>query len=717
MQELLQNGFRGVFRMSEAAEMEKSLPNFLAYGRDIVLDLVGNAYVTTGTQRVATESKPIVSVYYSESLRRLLITDTDGTLFTYQTDGTKDKTYNAIFATNPAIVVADWPVTSTAYVSNGKKYYAVTNTAATDKTASLPVADSGECVIVHQSTMFVTKGNLIYPSTQGDPEEFDETDSFKAPRGGDTINALSVRDDCLEVHKQGTIYEVVGDIFIGDNKNFQVINRTTGRGAIGPKAVWCEGSITYFVGYDGLYRYSGSGNPERISRALDGYLGQYWESVPKYASVVYFSPTWGIDAGSRYILFKWAFNYWFGSWGDWCQKEFLWKFNLDTGDWTEIGYWPWDITFSRDDNIAFLTSGAKVLKFSNVSTYDGAPITGEMITNQIDAGTRVRDKDWFQLYLYPCEASYLSVYAGYDGAYPTIDLDIDQSAVSFELASHLLNFRFKKTGGGRPIVGGYALQYTEIPSSESRSWASSKNYTSEWLQRNYPLLGGGQEALTIDPGVFKTITHTVNIAASQQCVFACIQGTVAKLLRIEILSEHQFNVYFPAGYTWAGTHIIHWLVMPRHARCLYDSFMAAREVSSAPPTTSCWYSHNLNQTPEAFLYSVGMDYHTASCTSGVKVDNIEARRCKINWTAEAHGYFITTGCYKAGSDDWFHCGTASSSPISHGYSSAPKSVILVPNQLVLPNFGLTAISTTQITYSGTGDFYWFALHPDTGEGE
>lgn len=709
--EIIQNGFRGVFRITESLETEKAMPNFMAYGHNVVLDLLGNTYVITGTEEITgalPASGSLTDVFWSSALERVVVVG--DRIYVVDVDAGTYVTHAFAMGSSNNVKFADWMPTGACYLSNGSKFVKLTNSGATltDLTATKPLG-MGKVILVYESTLwsFEPTGyeNRGIPSTQGDPEDFDAANAVRFLNGGDGINDATVFNGDMHVHKPGTIYKVIGDVFIGNKKNFQVVDKTTGVGAVGPKAAWVEGDVEYFIGFNGLYRFNGA-KVERISKALDGVLTNLWTRAPSKAMVCLFSPTTGPDAGAQYALFRWID-------GLDLTQDYLWRYNIATGDWLQDGQTQQGFTYARERNQTFVITQTKLEAYANMSTTSaGVTPVGEFITQAHDAGSRIREHHWKELHLYPGgDASELEIFAGMDGIYPTIPLSAhSDSGTAFELPNlngFLMNLRFRKSGGGKPMVSGYSLIVEEAISHVDKDWAQSRRDNIEYVQKNYPVLKGGQAAVT---AASSSVTITHGMGQTPVSIIAVQEGWDSnEYLKVADMGSQTFTVHFQSGVVPVGTEKIHWIAVLDCKR-LFDSFMSGGV--HATRTSETFINHNMGQIPDAvFLTSQDTQTHA------VTLSNLTGRRMLATPQAGSPGVTINWMTFKEGLqvDDWFQCGTGNgNATITHGYSSEPLAVVVFPNSDPIPTYSIANVGATTFDVTCTGDFYWVALNPVIG---
>jgi len=697
-------GFRGVFRQTDAPELEKVMPNFLARGRDVCSDLHGNLYVVTGTKALtAALSGSPRDIHYSYATGKIHCARDNGDFLTVDpADGSVIVTAGA-FAANARFRYADWPQTSLVYVTDGTNYRKCNAAGTVTDVGGLGI---GTELFAHKNTMFsVQPGankNQVAPSALNDPETFSSVDFLTFSGDGNGVTALVEVNGVLYAHKQAGMSAIFGDAFAGTAKNVQIRPVPVNRGAVAANGVWSEDGLMYFVGYDGLYRGNGS-QVERISRSLDGLLNGVWSTPPTKASVTFYSPLWGPDAGNRYVLYLWQDV-------DTSQDR-LWRYNIDTGDWMELSIVDTDtpVAATYDSMVHSRTQlktyflGSKVYQADNVSTHDGVAITGDVITNVMDAGTRTSQKLWNWLHEYPCDTNGLSSWIGLDGVFPSLPLAPTvwgESALEMPRpCSHLLQARFAKTGGGQQIVSGFVMAAQVDANRRGRDAGSGRKEAVQWM---------------VDNGASYLRVGSVTLAAAQttaivthgctdipEAVYACQAGfAVNQYVTVSTITRTQFTLTVN-GYAPVGGEVIYWMAILDGKR-FWDSYARGRRNSVA--AANKFVQHNLDQTPDAVFIG-----KASGANKQVRPDTIDGRQFRMVPEAAHPVATVYWMAFKSGTDTYFKSGRATSSPIAHGLGVAPRAAFLYPDQATIPNFGITSVSSTEIVYSGTGAYWWVAV--------
>lgn len=689
-------GFRGVFRQADVPELEKVMPNFLARGKDACFDLHGNAYVVTGAKALsALLSNLPRDIYYSYATGRIHCARDNGDFLTINpADGSVIETLGA-FAANARFRYADWPQTSVVYVTDGTNYRKCNAAGTVTNVGGLGI---GTALIAHKNTIFAVQPgankNQVAPSALNDPETFSSVDILKFTERGDGVTAMAEVNGVLQVHKQGGIFAVFGEAFAGTAKDVQVRPVPSNRGAISANGVWSEDGLVYFVGYDGLYRGNGT-QVERIGRALDGVLNDIWGTVPTVASVTFFSPLWGPDAGSRYILYFWQD-------AD-SGRYHMWRYNIDTGDWMELtGFDAYDSFTHSRTQLKTYALGGKVIQFDNVSTLDSTPIVGDITTNVIDLGARTREKLWNWLHHYPCDGNGLNTWIGLDGIYPSLSLVEVTGESALEMprpCSHLLQVRFSKNGGGQQLASGFVIDAQPDTQRRGRDWGSGRKEAVQWMwDHGASFLRVGSVTLTASQ-VTATVTH--GCTNFPEAVYACQSGfAVNQYVAITNVTRIQFTLTIN-GFTPLGGEVVYWMAILDGKR-FWDSYARGRQNSIV--ATNKFVNHNLEQTPDAVFIG-----KSAGANKQVQPDTIDARQMRLVPQAAHPSATLYWMAFKSGSDTYFKSGRATSSPITHGLGTTPSAVFLYPDQATIPTFGVTSFNATQIVYSGTGAYWWVAM--------
>ena len=317
----------------------------------------------------------------------------------------------------------------------------------------------------------------------------------------------------------------------------------------------------------------------------------------------------------------------------------------------------------------------------------------------------VTDKIWTWAFEHPIDYNGISVYAGMDGLYPTIPISpaSGDSAVELprQLAGHQMALRFQQTGGGRAISNGITLQYEAVSGDRRRrSYAQSRKASLAYVQANYPILLGGFATLT--NGV---TSYTVNHGMSDapEAVMLTPYGfhpTQRITLTYVDASTFQFTIN---GYTPTGGERVYWVAQLPYHKKWYDSYSHANRFAASSSPMSL--SHNLDVAPNGVFVQ-----QWAAPTYNLQVTFFDARRMSITLASS----FPNSSCNllvaaNGTTDTYFKCGSATSSPITHGLGRTPTSVILFQNNSSVTGYGVDSITSTQITYTGTGSYYWFAM--------
>lgn len=705
MEQVIQ-GFRGLFRQSDSFEMEKVVPNFLAGGYNVVNDLMGNLYIMTGYVKLADlAGNSLTSLHYSPTLNRIVAYDVaSGDVHLIHPETGVVTTAAAALATNRTVTFADWPATSFVYMSDGSSYKKINADGVVTNLTGVAPLGAG-IIFVHKNHMFSagpatgTSKNHLYPSTLLNPEAFSSTDEIYLDEDGNSINGMSTLGGILQVHKQSTIYTIVGDSFAGSAKDLQVINDKHGAGALFPSGRCSFRGVEYFIGYDGLYRYNGQG-VERIGAPLDGLLADKWAAPPTRGNCVPFTPTWGPDNGRKYIFFH------FATANDIVARCF--RYDISTSDWMEVKAGienMWSATHSAEHNRTFFAT-TDVFQFANTSKADGADIAAQAITNPLDGNTRVSDKLWQKVISYPCDHAGLKVFVGLDGLYPTLDVSPDsgQSVADLpkECTSQLISFRFERGAeGGTPLMGGFSVEFEVDPTRDGRSWAFSRKQSVDTHMTYAPLLYGNI-ADVADGTANQTITISPEMPTTPAAVFVCAANfTVLTQIVVTSFARDYINFTLPAAGV-AGQKV-YWVAIMPNTKRLYDSFM--RGGTGVIQSVVHEVYHNLDATPQAVFMM-----KSSNGNFGHGLTDLDARRFKTNPQAAHPRSDMYWMAFRQGSTDaYFKCGSASASPIAHGLGTTPRAAIIFPNSNATVNHGINSVSSTELAYTGAGTFYWMVM--------
>lgn len=698
-------GVRGVFRQSLDICQEKTIPNFLASGENIALDLHGNAYSMTGYYKrwSGAGGDVLTNLYYSAALDRIIcMKRASGDLVLINpADGTAN-TIAAAFAANAVLRYIDWPLTGRVYISNGANYYhltvvpTLTNLGAT--------TGAGTVLYVHKNTVFSVKPPgrdevEISPSSQDDPETFNTADILKFVDDGADITSLFELNGILMVGKSTTIYKVSGDAFSGSAKNPSKLNLNVGRGPLKQSAVLVEDNIAYFIGFDGFFRFNGE-RVEKLSTSIDAVLMEEWEANKDNLNVVgLYNPVWGQDSGKQYIIFGFVGQTGAGQY---------WLYDIHTGDFTQWADFDPAQGFVQSKKAArtyFNSTSEHIYVLENHGSNAGNAINSQLILNPIDGGARTNEKEFQSLQLYPMDYNGVDLHVGLNGVYPTVPINIaaNQSAVELpvdQLTGHLLHLRFSTgQGGGTPLFSGISVGLDYKPEKKNRSFAVSRAEYLRWVMQNYPLIKVGRYALA---GGEATVTISHGLNGKPEGVYVCQEGwTMANFLTVSNIDDDSFDVTFSGGSGHGAGDFISWIaVLP--LGWINDSYLRGKPVL----LSSNYLTHNLNQVPQALFLSKRGDNNR-----GVSFSDINSKSAKANLEA-GHGNSAGTWIVaRQGTlDTYFKVGTAVTSPINHGLGSTPDAVFIYPNFTPITAWGITSFSSTQILYSGSGEFYWMAVN-------
>lgn len=699
-----------MFRQTDLPESEKVLPNFSSLAQNVSFDLHGSAYVSTGYRKLCDVpgTGNLRDLYYSPVLDKLVCKDDDGDInIINPVTGAITNVPTVMVGFDP-ISYADWPLTDRLYMSDGTQYkYINLASTVTDRSVAAPLG-RGRVIFAHKNHMFSAgppgrQRVEICPSSVNDPEAFATADIFSCDNGGPEVTAMSSLNGILHAHLRGNIYAIVGDAFAGSAKNIGKEPLNTSRGARKVTGVLTDDNITYIVAYDGIYRFNGA-VLDKISGSIDGILMDIWTPAESagdsHDRLALFQPLWGPDYGRRYlnVILSTVDG-----------TDLNLRIDLITGDWTKLVLsdpMNFGITHSIKHAKTFFSSGLSIYYFDNVGTFDGDTIPAILQTNVIDAGSRVRDKQWQGVYFFPGDTEDLTLRCGMDGLPPTIPLTItgnhSMQHLADEFTSHLLSFEFRKSGGGRQITSGISLIFDPIELREGRDWSGSRKYSGVYQQANYPLfvkgtytLAGGEASITIP------ITTYGDIVAA----YACREGwTQAAHLLVTSVSQTAIEVTFPAGSGHGAGDKVHYFAVVDMRR-FFDSYIRGKTFYMS---SLDYVNHNLSVTPEAVLIG-----KRVSDGFGITISELDQRRAKFTFesghaTSPPVPYYPIF--FKQGTvDTFFKCGVANASPIAHGLGATPSAVLIYPNSSPVPVFGIDSITSSQINYTGGGSMYWVAI--------
>ena len=697
--------FTGLVRTSDLAEFEEGPPGSLYRAENVCLDLTGKAFVVTGykAHSAAVTSGPASNLYYSASIATLLFTNTAGDIYRCDpTTGALVLVQAAAFTAGARVSWADWPLSNLVYGSDGTNYVEINSSFVYASRTGVAPLGAGTIIHQHKDTMFSVRppgGSTavqIVPSTVGDPLAFSTADRFNCQDGGDRITGLSTLNGVLRVHKPYTIWNVFGNTFAGTGKDIQKINTNTGIGAHFANSLCVDGTWEYAICHDGFYRFNESGF-EKLTEGIIGKLKDRWYGVPQSGWVSVYRPRWGGDAGRTYIIFSFKDSE--------LIAQHLYKYDTLTGQITEETGYPEVInnfTYSADQLRTFL-GGTKIYVFDNVPNRDATSIRGNLVTNVIDYGHKGIMKSVEYLHNLITDYNGVSVYAGVDGLYPTFSLNdyIDSNNTVVEVPEKVLGgvlnqFRWEKTGGGQPLTNGALLQFNPYGPRQGRSFSRSRADAVQAMMEVAPLIRSGSTT-TVNGQTTYTITH--GLGETPEAALACHAGiNYTSVTLVTAFDRTTMTVVLPSNPGDSKT--IYWAVIAPGKR-LFDSYCRG-VVSKTLGTTVKQVNHNLDSTFDAVLLS-----KTTNAALGLVISAGNPRQFTVAPEATSVDSHLAAMIFKNGTvDNYFRAGTSTSSPITHGLPTTPTAAIIYPNHAPLSNHGITAISATQVTYTGTGSFNW-----------
>lgn len=702
------NQFLGLIRTSDLAELEEGPPGSLFRAENIALDLTKKAYVCTGYKALsaAVTNGPASNLFYSSAIQALVFTNTAGDFYRCNpTTGAINLVQAGAFTAGAKVSWADWPLTNTLYGADGTNYQELTSTFVyTSRTAGSPLG-AGVLIHQHKDTMFAVRppgGSTacqVVPSSVGDPLTFSTADRFNCQDGGDRITAISTLNGVLRFHKPFGIWNVHGNTFSGTAKDLQKIFTNTGVGTFTVGGLVVYDTWEYFIGHDGFYRANETGY-ENLTNLIVGKLKERWISPPSASDgwVSIYKPFWGGDAGRTYILF--------------CFQDselinwHLYKFDTLLGTFTEETGFPEVIrnfAFSFDHLKTYL-GGSKIFVFDNVPTRDGIAIRGNLVTNCLDFGHKGLMKIQRFLHNLVTDLVSTSIFIGTDGLYPLYSVGadfIDSNNTVVEMPEKavsgiLTQLRFEKSGGGLPLSNGAFFEYDVMGPRQGRSFSRSRFEVVEEAMLLAPPFKTGS-VTTVNAQTTYTVTH--GLGEVPEAVVACHAGyTMTSQAVVANIGRTSFDIVLPSNPGSGNT--LYWVAVAPGKR-LFDSYIRGL-ISITSGATAKTVNHNLDVAPGAVLVS-----KYANAALGQVLSAINTKQLVFTPEATSVSNYLSVIALKNGTiDTYFKCGIATGSPITHGLPTTPTAAIIIPNHSPLSNHGITAISSTQLTYTGTGSFHW-----------
>lgn len=169
--------FKGIKINSLRRELEIPDTTFLRTAKNVVIGNDGSLYAHTGNIIRSNPSATVHRVFYSAALNRYVsvnATSGDIKIYSIDTNGVWSvTTTHAAIAPETAAgapftaQLVDWPLTSTAYVASnvGTNLHRLTVAGTTYASVALDAAISPvACMCVHKDTLWLAKGNALFPS-------------------------------------------------------------------------------------------------------------------------------------------------------------------------------------------------------------------------------------------------------------------------------------------------------------------------------------------------------------------------------------------------------------------------------------------------------------------------------------------------------------------------------------------------------------------------
>lgn len=265
--------FKGIKVNSLRRELEIPDPTFLRTAKNVVVGNDGSLYAHTGNIIRSNPSADLHRVFYSKALNRYLTAngrtgdikvysiDVNGAWSVTATHAAKvPEGSTAALAVPFTVQLADWALTSAAYMisNSGTDMQKLTTNGTTIAAVALGGTISPPTVMcVHKDTLWLAKGNVLYPSDDLTPETFDTANSITISKGETYITGLASMGGVLYVHKWDCITAIIGDTFVGTSADVALVDVDVSVGTIGPDALKVFRGMQWFQGPGGYYVFNG----------------------------------------------------------------------------------------------------------------------------------------------------------------------------------------------------------------------------------------------------------------------------------------------------------------------------------------------------------------------------------------------------------------------------------------------------------------------------
>lgn len=274
--ELRLEGFKGIKRSSARREQDIPDPSYLREAKNVVIANDGSIHCRTGnTDRTPGSTGTIHRVFYSRALGRYVtVNATNGDIKVHAIDSNGAWSLQTTHATylpegtdtdmGFGTQGVDWPITSVFYMISGGagggssmvKLSAAGVTAGTVTLASSSIYPP-QCICVHKDTLWLSKGNKLFPSDDLTPETIDAANALTIGQGTTYISGLYSMGGILYAHQKDNITAVIGDTFVGTAADVSLISLDTGVGTMRPSGGCVYKGLQWFQGPGGYYVFNG----------------------------------------------------------------------------------------------------------------------------------------------------------------------------------------------------------------------------------------------------------------------------------------------------------------------------------------------------------------------------------------------------------------------------------------------------------------------------
>lgn len=362
-------------------------PDHLAVALNVHLDdeervSTRGGFTGWGTNAIGAPSVPTSLHQYikADGTNMVLASASDGTLWK---DAGSSGAWTSIGSglTTGADVIGRWSIFANLAMfcnggSNVKKYDGTTLADLTGVPAAVQGASNS---IAFGGRLWLMKSSQTNYSEVSDPNMW-PTNNFLSVdlNNGENLAGAARIFNQLFLGKPSRWYAVLGN----STQTMGWVDRP-GPGPIAIDSVRGDGSVVYYLAYDGVYRFNGANPPERVSGTLDAYIKTLSASRLQYARAVY-------DPLLR--------EYWLAvSESGQSQHNVCLVLNVDTGSW-------WKYSLGRNAFTVITTSGQQMLLAGDSTPSggslgkvwrqnDGSTDNGTGIAWQCDTPILYRDHD------------------------------------------------------------------------------------------------------------------------------------------------------------------------------------------------------------------------------------------------------------------------------------------------------------------------------------